>query len=135
MIQRDPCPFCTDRDGSRICIVRSPKDIFMIEETREYRGLYHVINRLLSPILNEGPDSACISRLKQRIEEHQTKEVIVALDSTLEGDATALFLKKELDSLEVVVSKLALGLPMGSSLDFIDGGTLSRALSGRINLQ
>jgi len=135
LIEKLPCHFCTNRENTVLCIVRSPKDIFLIEETREYRGLYHVIGQLLSPILNQAPEPACIQRLKDRLASFGTKEVIVALDSTLEGDATALYLKRELRSLDVSVSKLALGLPMGSSLDFIDGGTLGRALTGRINLQ
>lgn len=134
LIDTAPCHFCTDREKAVICIVRSPKDIFLIEETREYRGLFHVIGKLLSPILNQGPEPSCIQKLKDRIQEHDVKEVIVALDSTIEGDATALYLKRELSPLPVTVSKLALGLPMGSSLDFIDGGTLSRALAGRIDL-
>ncbi len=135
LIEKSSCHFCSNRESGILCIVRSPKDIFLIEETREYRGLYHVIGQLLSPILNQSPEPACIQRLKDRLIRFGTKEVIVALDSTLEGDATALYLKKELGSLNVSVSKLALGLPMGSSLDFIDGGTLGRALTGRINLQ
>ncbi|MCP5469819.1 MAG: recombination protein RecR [Chlamydiales bacterium] len=125
------CSFHEGRNTEVICIVRSPKDIFAIEETREYRGLYHVLGALLSPIQNQIP---CLNKLKERLENESAKEVIVALDSTLEGDATALYLKKELAHLPITVSRLALGLPMGSSLDFVDGGTLGRALTGRINL-
>ncbi len=135
LIEQLSCRFCASGETHTICIVRSPKDIFSIEETREYRGLYHVIGQLLSPILNQAPKPACIDKLRERLKRFGTQEVIVALDSTLEGDATALYLKKELAPLNITISKLALGLPMGSSLDFIDGGTLGRALTGRINLQ
>ena len=135
LIEQFPCFFCEGRDCSLMCIVRSPRDIFLVDETRAYRGLFHVIRHLLSPIINQHPEEACIDQLKRRIQKNRTEEVIIALDSTLEGDATALYLKQELAPLGVTISRLALGLPMGSSLDLIDGGTLGRALTGRINLQ
>ena len=135
LIESSNCYFCANRETDVLCIVRSAKDIFLIEETREYKGLYHVLGQLLSPIHNQAPNPACMRKLKERLEKLGTKEVIVALDSTLEGDATALYLKKELQEFNVNVSRLAFGLPMGSSLDYIDGGTLSRALTGRISLQ
>jgi len=127
------CGICADKERNQeiLCIIASAKDIFLIEETREYRGLYHVLGALFSPIHGEAPPTRTIEKLKMRISTLGVKEVVIALDSTLEGDATALYLKKELASFSVSVSRLALGLPMGSSLDFIDGGTLARALSGR----
>lgn len=130
----DPiCPFCdlTVRDSEILCIVASSKDLFSIEETRDYQGLYHVLGTLLSPIHGRIPQ---IDPLKKRISDLGVKEVIIALDATLEGDATSLYLIKELEALGVTLSRLALGLPMGSSLDFIDGGTLARALSDRRRL-
>lgn len=133
-LRESDCHFCHNRNTQFLCIVRSPKDIFSIEETREYRGLYHVLGHLLSPIQNQAPTPGCISKLKERLQKFETKEVIIALDFTLEGDATALYLKKELQPFSLTISRLALGLPMGSSLDFIDGGTLGRALAGRISL-
>lgn len=127
------CTICSDkrRDQTVLCVVASVKDIFLIEETREYRGLYQVLGALFSPIHGVAPPLPIIEKLKERIGALGTKEIVIALDSTLEGDATALYLKKELSSFPVSISRLALGLPMGSSLDFIDGGTLARALAGR----
>jgi recombination protein RecR len=133
LLDTSPCPFCdiSKRQTHLLCIVGSVKDIFLIEKTREFRGLYHVLGGLLSPITGQSPALLRIDILKKRIEKYHVKEVILALDSTLEGDVTAHFLKKELDSLSLLASRLALGLPMGSSLDYIDGGTLARAFSGR----
>lgn len=131
--QESICPYCSDekRRNSALCIVRSMKDIFAIESTGEFKGLYHVLKNLLSPLEGIGPEKLGLDHLKKRVEELAIKEVVIALDSTLEGDATALFLKEELAPLEVEVSRLAFGLPMGSSLDYVDGGTLAKALLGR----
>ncbi len=127
------CGICSDKGRNQeiLCITATAKDIFSIEETREYRGLYHVLGALFSPIHGQAPHAKTIEKLKSRISCLAVKEIIIALDSTLEGDATALYIKKELEGFPVSISRLALGLPMGSSLDFIDGGTLGRALSGR----
>ncbi len=127
------CFFCAfpRRDPHLLCIVASSKDLFSIEETREYHGHYHVLGALLSPIQGHAPLPGTIEKIKKRITSLAIQEVIIALDSTLEGDATSLFLKKELEALSIQTSRLALGLPMGSSLDLIDGGTLGRALAYR----
>lgn len=129
----EPCTLCHEaRAHSKvICLIASAKDAFAIEDTREYKGLYHVLGALLSPIKGYGPENLKLDKLKRRIQTHQIEEVIIALDSTLEGDATALYLKKELESLNLKISRLAFGLPMGSALDYVDGGTLARAFSGR----
>jgi len=129
------CPLCSSsrRDPHLLCIVASSKDIFAIEETREYQGHYHVLGSLLSPLQGQSISSGTIENIKNRISKLQITEVIIALDATLEGDATSLFLKKELSSLPLSISRLALGLPMGTALDFIDGGTLGRALAYRRN--
>ena len=121
----------TKRDGSILCIIASAKDAYALEETRAYKGLYHVIGGLLSPIDDRGPNVLNLHSLKERIHSLQIREVIIALDSTLEGDTTSLYLKEQLNQWGISVSRLAFGLPMGSSLDFIDGGTLMRALTGR----
>lgn len=128
------CPLCQDRgrDPTTLCVVASAKDIFLIEQTHEYRGLYHVLGGLFSPLQGMAPAPHSIEKLKERSTRLGTQELILALDSTLEGDATALFLKKELESFALKTSRLALGLPMGSSLDYIDGGTLARAFAGRL---
>jgi recombination protein RecR len=127
------CFFCntTHRDPLLLCIVSSPKDIFSLENTRLYNGLYHVMPGLISPIDGIGPEELHLEHLKNRIQKHAIREVILALDSTIEGDATSLYLKKEIESLGVFVSRLGLGMPMGSSLEYVDEGTLSRAFSSR----
>lgn len=136
LMEKDPCFFCDmdRRDSRSICVIAFPKDVFSIEGTKEFQGMYHVLGGVLSPLEGRYPDHLRIDRLKERLSRLQTEEVIIALDSTLEGDATALFLKKELESSSIRVSRLAFGLPMGSSLEYVDGGTLARALSGRQSL-
>jgi len=132
-LMEDKCFFChsKDRDLKVLCVVSSPKDVYVIEETKTYFGLYHVLGGLLSPLEGKTIENLQIESLKKRILEHKVDELILALDSTIEGDTTALFLKKMVENSHIAVSRLALGLPMGSSLDFVDGGTLARALSGR----
>ena len=127
------CIFCesSKRDPSIMCIIASPRDAYAIEDTGNFLGLYHVLGSLLSPLDGHTPDDLNLPHLMKRIQTLGTKEVILALDSTLEGDATALFLKEEFRRHQIKISRLALGLPVGSSLDFIDEGTLSQALSGR----
>ena len=128
------CAYCdlSSRDPRLLCIVGSPKDIYPIEETRTFKGVYHVLGALLSPLMSRGPQNLRIEPLKERIQKLKVEEIIIALDSTLEGDATSLYLKKELENFaHLQVSRLAFGLPMNSTLDFIDGGTLAKALSGR----
>ena len=114
-----------------LCLVASSRDALAIEETKQYRGLYHVLGGLLSPMDGIGPEKLNLPKLKERIQRLNIQELILALDSTLEGDATSLYLKRELSHFPIKISRLAFGIPMGSSLDYIDGGTLSRALSGR----
>lgn len=128
------CLFCdnSSREQNSLCIVSSIKDIFVIENTRSFDGLYHVLPQLLSPYENQTITEDMVLQISNRILKHGIKEIILALDSTLEGDATALFLKEHLQSEGLFISRLALGIPMGSSLDFVDEGTLSRALSGRL---
>lgn len=133
LIGDEGCPFCERAriHNHTLCVVAMPRDVFAIECTREFQGLYHVLGALLSPIEGVGPDQINFSKLGQRIHSHSIKEVIIALDSTLEGDATALYLKQQLAQFNVNVSRLAFGLPMGSSLDYVDGGTLARAFVAR----
>lgn len=127
------CDFCDlkKRDTNQLCVISSAKDVFAIEETGSFRGLYHVLGGLLSPLEGKHPQHLDFEGLRRRIETHNVQEIIVALDSTLEGDTTALYLREQLQGTNVKISRLAFGLPMGSSLDFVDGGTLMRALSGR----
>jgi recombination protein RecR len=127
------CKYCDPdkRDPKHLCILSSQKDLFSIEGTHMYLGMYHILDGLLSPTNNFSPKDLHLEALKSRIQRLGIKEIILALDSTLEGDATSLFLKKELEGKDVRISRLALGMPIGSCLDFIDEGTLSKALSER----
>ncbi len=129
----DTCFFCNhpSRDPSQLCIIANPRDAYSIDETGAYRGLYHVLGGLLSPIDGKSPEHLNLDHLKKRISTLQIKEIIIALDSTLEGDTTSLYLKEQIQSWGLSVSRLAFGIPIGSSLDFVDGGTLARALTGR----
>ncbi|MCB1106629.1 MAG: recombination protein RecR [Chlamydiia bacterium] len=127
------CLFCDrgERDKSVLCIIASPRDAYSLEETGNFRGLYHVLGSLLSPLDGKTPENLNLPHLEKRIETLGVKEIILALDSTLEGDATSFYLKEQFEKLGIEVTRLAFGLPLGSSLDFVDEGTLSQALSGR----
>lgn len=129
------CLFCDPhlRDSTKLCVIASAREAYSIDETGAYKGLYHVLGGLLSPIHGTTLSKLDFEGLIRRIHSLQIKEVILALDSTLEGDTTSLFLKEQIQHLGLPVSRLAFGIPMGSSLDFVDGGTLARALTGRQN--
>lgn len=133
LIENLQCGFCNPnlRDTSILCIISSAKDLYPIEETGVYKGLYHVLGGLLSPLEGKTPQDLQIERIKQRIVNGNIRDVILALDSTLEGDATALYLKEQLNEWGIMVSRPAMGMPMGSSLEYVDGGTLAKALVGR----
>ena len=133
LMENEKCPFCTSsfREKHKLCILSSARDIFLIEKTKSYQGLYHVIESLLSPLEGKTPGNLNIEKIKKRIELLEIKEVILALDSTLEGDTTSLYIKKMLSSLPIKTYRLAFGLPVGSSLEYIDGSTLTRALAGK----
>ena len=135
LTQNGFCRFCEEsRDPSFLCILSSARDAYAIEETRSYRGLYHIVEHLLSPLDGRHAGGLRVDRIEKRIQKHQIQEVILAFDSTLEGDTTALYLKNELGKLPVKISRLGVGVPVGSNLEYIDGGTLSRALAGRQTL-
>jgi len=126
-----PCRFCSQDRQKELCIVATSKDAYAIVRTGLYPGLYYVLGTTLSPLDDRGID---LEELKRRIEKHQVTEVIFAFDSSLEGDATVSFLKGELESSGVQMSRLAAGVPVGATLEFIDRGTLGRAFSGRQRL-
>ena len=130
------CRFCNldARDPTSLCILASARDVYAIEETRTFRGIYHVVEHLLSPLDGRHASALRVDRIEARIEKHGCKEVILAFDSTLEGDTTALYLKNQLEHKNIPISRLAFGLPVGSSLEYIDGGTLARAFAGRQNI-
>ena len=131
LMEEVTCAFCNSdrRDRQVMCVTASPRDVYALEETGNFRGVYHVLGALLSPLDGKTPDCLNLPHLEERIKSLNVQELILALDSTLEGDATALFLKEQFPHIHV--SRLALGLPLGSSLDFVDEGTLSQALAGR----
>lgn len=132
LIQEVPCQFCK-KPSLQLCIVATFKDVFTIEAMKEYTGHYHVLGGLLSPIRDQEIAIHRINALKKQIQEKNIHEIIIALEPTLEGDATTLFLKKQvLDEFQnLQISRLALGIPVGSNFDFVDPGTLARAFQGR----
>jgi recombination protein RecR len=126
------CVICSARrDTSLICVVESPLDLLAIERTAEYRGLYHVLNGVISPIDGIGPEDIHVSALLDRVREGDVHEVIVATDADIEGEATAVYLHRALAPLGVQVTRPAHGLPVGGDLEYADEVTLARALSGR----
>lgn len=129
----DPCLICDDstRDGSTICVVEQPQDIFIFEKMGEYKGTYHVLMGALSPLDGVGPDDLKIKELVTRIEQDKIKEVIIATNPNVEGEATAAYLSKLIRPLGVRMTQLAQGMPMGSDLEYADEVTLAKALEGR----
>jgi len=132
----DPCAVCSDpnRDRGVICVVEQPVGAIAIEKAGAYRGLYHVLHGALNPLEGVGPSELRIDRLVERVEAGEVNEVIVATNATSEGEATALYLSRQLGPLGVTVSRIAHGVPMGGGLEFADEVTLSRALEGRTKL-
>ncbi len=132
--EHDPCLICSDarRDRHSICVVEEPTDVLALEKTNEFKGLYHVLGGALSPLDGIGPNDLRVSELLRRLEGAPMEEVILALNPTVEGEATTLYLSKLLKPLGVKVTRIARGLPVGTNLEFADEATLSRALEGRI---
>ena len=130
------CHLCTDtsRNKSQICVVESPFDIFRIENSRMFQGYYHVLHGLISPLNNTAPEDLTISSLIQKTSSSEVKELILALDANLEGDTTLLYLVKKLKPLGMKISKLALGIPLGSPIEFVDDRTLSQAFENRVEV-
>lgn len=130
------CAVCRDqrRDDTIVCVVERPQDIVVVERTQEYRGRYHVLGGALSPINGVGPGQLRFDELRARLEPEGVKELIVATNPTVEGDATAMYVAREFKPLGVRVTRLASGLPVGGDLDYADELTLGRALAGRSEL-
>ncbi|MBQ2696188.1 MAG: recombination protein RecR [Clostridia bacterium] len=128
-----PCEICSDprRDQSVICVVEKPKDVVKIEKTREFKGTYHVLHGVISPMDGVGPEDIRIKELLNRVTEGNVKEVIMATNPNLEGEATAMYIAKLLGPFDVKVTRLAHGIPVGGDLEFADEVTLTRALEGR----
>jgi recombination protein RecR len=131
--EQETCSICRDprRDPALICVVEEAKDVVAIERTREFRGLYHVLGGAISPIDGIGPDDLRIRQLMQRLADGTVQEVIIATDPNLEGEATATYLSRLLTTLEIRVTRLASGLPVGGDLEYADEVTLGRAFEGR----
>ena len=127
------CPYCSDtnRDPKLVCVVEEPHSIIGIETTREYSGRYHVLHGSLSPLRGIGPESLKIKSLVERIGEGEIQEVIVATNPTVEGEATAVYLARLLKPLGVKVTRIGMGVPVGSDLEFADEVTISKAMEGR----
>lgn len=135
---QDPCEICKDsaRDHETLCIVSSTKDVLAFEKTHEYRGQYHVLQGLISPMDGIGPEQLKIKELLTRLQSSSQdyKEIIIALSPSIEGEATTLYLSKLLRPLEIPLSRIAYGLPMGGDIEYADEVTLARALEGRREL-
>ena len=131
--ETSPCPVCADprRDHSVICVVEEPKDVMSIERTREYRGMYHVLGGVINPMANVQPSDLNIAKLIERLKDSEVKEVILALNPNVEGEATTSFLSQLLSQTDIKVTRLASGLPVGGDLEYADEITLGRALAGR----
>ena len=127
------CAVCraANRDASLLCVVEDPRDVMAVERTHEYRGLYHVLHGVISPLNGVGPEHLTVKELVRRFEDGLVKEVIMATNPTVEGEATAMYLSRLLKPLGVRVTRLAYGVPVGADLEYADEVTLSRALEGR----
>ena len=133
MSASDPCEICTDnrRDKSVICVVAETKDLIAIEKTREYKGLYHVLQGTLSPLDGIGVEDIRIKELLTRVADENVAEVILALSPSVEGEATSLYITKLLKPFNIKISRIAFGLPVGSDLEYADEITLAKAIEGR----
>ncbi len=131
--ESDPCPVCADprRDGSTICVVEQAKDVVAFEQTGGYHGLYHVLGGRLAPLEGVEPQHLTVGRLLERVKDGQVREVILATNPDMEGEATALYVREALEGLPVTVSRLARGIPSGSHLEYANASILADALEGR----
>lgn len=133
LTDKEICSICENknRDATTICVVENPHDVWAIERTREYDGLYHVLHGAISPMDGIGPDQLHIKELLARISAGKIKEIIMATNPTVEGEATAMYISRLLNPMGVTVTRLAYGIPVGGDLEYADEVTLSRALEGR----
>jgi recombination protein RecR len=131
--ETSPCSVCQDehRDRTQICVVEEPLDVLALERTHAYRGLYHVLHGAISPVEGIGPADLRIAELMDRLRDGHVNEVILATNPTLEGEATAMYLERQFAPLQVRITRLARGLPVGGDLEYADEITLARAIEGR----
>ena len=134
--EHSPCGICSDpdRDASQICVVEEPLDVLAIERTRQYHGLYHVLQGAISPVDGIGPDELRIRELLSRLQGTTVREVLLATNPNLEGEATAMYIAQQLEPLGIRVTRLARGLPVGGDLEYADAVTLAQALEWRREL-
>lgn len=127
------CPICSDpnRDRSTVCVLEQPNNIMIVERTRQYTGLYHVLHGVISPLRNMSPEDLKIKNLLERLKEGEVKEIILATSPTTEGQATAAYLTRLLKPLGVSVSRIGMGIPVGSELEFIDEATMVESIENR----
>ncbi|NLG81531.1 MAG: recombination protein RecR [Bacilli bacterium] len=133
LTDKNPCSICRDshRDRSVIAVVEEIKDLIAMEKMREYRGLYHVLNGVISPMNGIGPQDINIPSLLERLKNEEVKEIILATNTTIEGESTALYIAKLLENTDIKVTRIARGLPVGGGLEYADEVTLLKALEGR----
>ena len=131
--ENEICDICSDssRDSDIICVVEDSKNIISLEKMGSYRGKYHVLNGLISPMDGKGPDDIMLDSLLQRIKKENIKEIIIAVSPTLEGETTSLYISKLLEPFKITVSKIAYGIPIGADMEYLDPMTLSMAMSNR----
>jgi len=136
LTDKDPCPLCDDdrRDAGVLCVVEQPPDIAAIERSGQFRGRYHVLHGRLSPLDGIGPDELRITELLRRVEDGAVREVVIATNPTVEGEATALYLAKLIKPLSIRVTRIAHGLPVGADVEYADSMTIGRAMDGRREL-
>ena len=133
LTDKEKCNICLDsrREQDVICVVESPKDLMSMEKIKEFRGVYHVLNGVISPIAGTGPDDINLKSLLNRIHENDVKEIILATNPNVEGEATAMFISRVVQPFNIKVSRLAHGIPVGGDLEFTDEITLLKAMQGR----
>lgn len=131
----DPCEICTSakRDKTILCVVSDPKDLISIEKTREYHGLYHILGGVISPLDGMTPETLRIKELLHRIKNGQFKEIIMAINPTVEGEATMIYLSRLLSPLGIKITRIAYGIPIGGNIDYADEMTLAKSFEGRAN--
>ena len=129
----DPCVICIadNRDKEIICVVEDPRDVVALQRTREYKGLYHVLHGVISPMDNVGPENLRIKELLQRLGDGNVKEIVMAINPTVEGEATAMYIARLIHPFGIKITRIAHGIPVGGDLEYIDEITLARAFEGR----
>lgn len=137
LTDKDTCDICSNklRDKTLLCVVEDPKSVFLFERLGTYNGLYHVLDGLISPMDGVNPEDIGIDKLLTRIKDNHFKEIILAVKPSIEGETTSLYIKKILEGLDLTVSKIASGIPMGADMEYIDAMTLERALNDRKNIE